>query len=56
MKMIPSKARVEDVDGGARIVLTPNDPAQLAELREHVQHHAEMMKKDGGCPMMHGGA
>lgn len=51
MKMVPSKATVEDIDGGARIVLVPNDPAQLADLRTHVREHAAMMAK-GECPMM----
>jgi hypothetical protein len=51
MKMVPSRATVEDIDGGARIVLVPNDPAQLADLRTHVREHAAMMAK-GECPMM----
>jgi len=34
MTMVPSHAAVNDVDHGARIVLTPDDPAQLAPLRE----------------------
>ncbi|HWU90809.1 MAG TPA: hypothetical protein VN253_26265 [Kofleriaceae bacterium] len=49
--MVPSTARVEDVDGGARISFTPNDPAQLAELRDHVREHAAHMAS-GHCPMM----
>lgn len=51
MKMVPSRATVEDISGGARIVLVPNDPAQLADLRSHVREHAAMMNK-GECPMM----
>ena len=51
MKMAPSSARAEDVDGGARIVLTPADPAQLADLRTHVREHAAQMAS-GHCPMM----
>ena len=51
MAMVPSHAAVDDVDHGARIVLTPDDPAQLVALREHVHAHAEMMKS-GHCPMM----
>ena len=55
MKMVPSAARAEDVDGGARIVLTPNDPAQLSDLRARVRDHTAMMA-GGHCPMMeHGG-
>lgn len=51
MAMVPSHAAVDDVDHGARIVLTPDDPAQLAALRDHVHAHVEMMKS-GRCPMM----
>lgn len=50
MKMAPSTARAEDTDGGARIVLTPNDPKQLPELRAHVHDHAAQMAS-GHCPM-----
>lgn len=53
MKMVPSHAAVDDVDHGARMVLTPDDPAQLAALRERVHSHVEMMKS-GTCPMMEG--
>ena len=51
MAMVPSHAAVDDVDHGARIVLTPDDPTQLAALRDHVHSHVEMMKS-GRCPMM----
>ena len=51
MKMVPSTARAEDIEGGARIVLTPKDPAQLAELRAHAHEHASQMAS-GHCPMM----
>lgn len=51
MKMVPSSAHAEDIDGGARIVLVPKDPAQLSELRAHVRDHAAMMA-GGHCPMM----
>lgn len=51
--MVPSHAAVDDVEHGARIVLTPDDPAQLASLRGHVHEHVEMMKS-GHCPMMEG--
>ena len=55
--MVPSHAAVDDVDHGARVVLTPDDPAQLAALRDQVHAHVEMMKS-GKCPMMedHGAA
>jgi hypothetical protein len=51
MKMLDSTAHAEDIDAGARIVLVPKDPAQLAELREHVREHAGRMAS-GHCPMM----
>ena len=44
-------ASVEDIEGGARLVLRPKDPAQLAALREHVHKKAEQMA-GGECPMM----
>jgi len=53
MKMVPSHAAVDDIDHGARIVLTPDDPAQLVALREHVHAQVEMMRS-GTCPMMEG--
>jgi len=49
-KMVASTARSEDVEGGARIVLTPQDPAQLPELRAHAREHAGHMAS-GHCPM-----
>jgi len=49
----PSTATVEDTDSGARLDLTPKDPAQKAELQSAVRGHADMMQK-GGCGMMKG--
>ena len=51
MQMVPSRAVAEDIDGGARVVLTPNDPAQLDALRAQANQHADMMRR-GECPMM----
>ncbi len=51
MKMVDSTAHAEDIDAGARIVLSPKDPAQLSELRDHVREHAARMA-GGHCPMM----
>jgi hypothetical protein len=53
MKMPPATARSEEIEGGARLVLTPKDPADLPKLREHAHQHAEKMAS-GQCPMMHG--
>lgn len=51
MQMVPSRATVEEIPGGARLVLVPVDPTQVASLRQHARVHAEMMQK-GKCPMM----
>jgi len=47
----PSRASVEDVEGGARIVVTPNDPGDLDRLRSAVRMHAEHMRESGTCEM-----
>ena len=50
--MMPAAtATVEDVEGGARILLVPMDPSQLEPLREHARMHCERMH-DGECPML----
>lgn len=51
MRMIPSRASVEDIPGGARLVLTPTDPSQLGALRDHARRMAAMMQQ-GQCPVM----
>lgn len=48
----PSRATVEDTDTGARIVVTPNDPADLAKLQATVREHAQHMQE--GCGHMGG--
>ena len=48
---IPSTAAVEDVDGGARLVLTPRDSNQLAALRERVSAHVRRVQ-DAECAML----
>lgn len=47
----PSRAVVEDLPEGARIVVTPNDPVDLQRLQSTVRSHAEHMQQDG-CGMM----
>ncbi len=47
----PSRARVEEVDGGARVVVTPNALATLYQLRSAVRMHAEHMRESGRCDM-----
>jgi len=50
--MMPAAtARVEEIDNGARLVLTPKDKAQLATLREHARDHERRME-GGECWMM----
>ena len=51
----PSRAAVEDVEGGARLVVTPNAPADLDRLRSTVRMHAEHMRQTGTCEMAHHG-
>ena len=46
----PSRAWVEDVQNGARISLTPNDPADLEKLRSAARMHATHMQQHG-CSM-----
>lgn len=50
-KMVPSTARNEPIKGGARLILTPKDKADLPALRKSVHKHAEKMTS-GQCPMM----
>lgn len=47
----PSRAVVEDLPDGARMIVTPNDPADLERLQETVRMHAEHMQQHG-CGMM----
>ena len=48
--MPPSRAAVQDVEKGARIVVQPNDPADLQKLRTSVREDAEHMRQHG-CGM-----
>ena len=49
--MVPHESKVEDVETGARMHLTPKDPAQLGDLREHARQMAARMGTRQ-CPMM----
>ena len=53
MISVPSHATAEDIPGGARLVLTPDDPSQLPALRDQVRQHVAAMQR-GECPMMRG--
>ncbi len=47
----PSHAVVEDVDGGARVTVTPDDPADLQRLQTAVRSHVARMSQTGSCGM-----
>jgi hypothetical protein len=49
-----STAAVEEVEGGARLIVTPKDPAELASLQSFVRSRAEHLQTTG-CAAMHGG-
>jgi len=49
--MPPASASVVDIDGGARLILTPKDPAQLVALRQHASICASRMQH-GQCGIM----
>jgi len=53
-KMMPGLAKYEAIPNGARLTLTPKDPAQLTEFRKQVRAHVERMTKEGGCSMTQG--
>jgi hypothetical protein len=47
----PSRTSVEDLHDGARIIMTPVDPADLQRLQATVRTRAEQMQQNG-CGMM----
>lgn len=51
-KRVEHTAQVVEVEGGAKIVYTPKQPADLAALREQLRGKVKMMQ-EGKCPMMH---
>jgi hypothetical protein len=52
-RMIAGSVKFEEVENGARLTLTPKDPAQLEAFRKQVREHAKRMEK-GDCSMMQG--
>ena len=51
MMMPASRAMVVDLDKGASIMLTPDDPADLQKLQSAARMHAQKMQQSG-CGMM----
>lgn len=49
--MMPGTVKYEAIENGARLTLSPRDPAKLAEFRKQVRAHVERMQK-GECSMM----
>jgi hypothetical protein len=50
MAMVPATTSVEDVQGGARLVFVPKDPAELGALRAHLQERSTRMAQ-ADCSM-----
>jgi hypothetical protein len=50
-QMMPGTVKYEPIENGAKLTLTPKDPAKLAEFRKQVRAHVERMQK-GECSMM----
>ena len=50
-QMMPGTVKYEVIENGAKLTLTPKDPAKLAEFRTQVRAHVEKMQK-GECSMM----
>jgi hypothetical protein len=50
--MLAGTAKYTAIPGGARLTLTPKDPAKLADFRKQVRSHVERMAKEGSCSMM----
>jgi hypothetical protein len=50
-RMMPATVRYEQIPNGARLLLTPKDPATVIAFRAQVRAHVERMQK-GDCSMM----
>jgi hypothetical protein len=50
-QMMPGTVKYEATKDGAKVTLTPKDPAKLAGFRTQVRAHVEKMQK-GECSMM----
>ena len=53
MGPMPSmNVQVDDIEGGARLRMTPREPSRLAEMKQHLQQHVQMMNQGHGCSIM----
>lgn len=50
-QMMAGTVKYEPIEKGAKLTLTPKDPAKLADFRKQVRAHVEQMQK-GDCSMM----
>jgi hypothetical protein len=50
--MMPMHATVANIDKGATLKTTPDDPSKLSEMRAHMKAHARMMNQTHSCSMM----
>ncbi|MGM0578844.1 MAG: hypothetical protein ACQEXJ_24185 [Myxococcota bacterium] len=50
--MATTTAATEEIEGGMRLRLVPDDPDQIVPLHEMMNQHAGMMSEGGRCPMM----
>jgi len=46
-----STADTEEIDGGIRMTVTPDNSDHLDKLHNHMSQHSEMMATGKGCPM-----
>ncbi len=49
-----SRAVVEDIEGGARVDITPNDQAEVDRLRTAIRNRVAQMQETGSCAMGQG--
>jgi len=46
---VASQSRVEEIDGGARLIFTPNNPNELKDLRSQIRRQVQRMVAARGC-------
>jgi hypothetical protein len=50
-RMPASRATVEEVDGGARVTVAAQNPADADQLRTAIRKHVDQMQQTGSCGM-----